>query len=82
MNGKTMGKMFSMPMRSAIAKIGVPALAWRRDDAESKCFRGANTLVTTTEKDAMIVPVILCGGSGTRLWPLSRGLTLSNCLTS
>lgn len=24
------------------------------------------------EKHAMIVPVILCGGSGTRLWPLSR----------
>ena len=24
------------------------------------------------ESKAMITPVILCGGSGTRLWPLSR----------
>ena len=25
-----------------------------------------------TIKDSKIIPVILCGGSGTRLWPLSR----------
>jgi len=30
------------------------------------------------EKKMNIQPVILCGCSGTRLWPLSRGLRLAN----
>lgn len=28
--------------------------------------------LTLTNQNAQIIPVILCGGSGTRLWPLSR----------
>ena len=31
-----------------------------------------NTKPSASEKDLIIVPVILCGGSGTRLWPASR----------
>jgi mannose-1-phosphate guanylyltransferase/mannose-6-phosphate isomerase len=28
--------------------------------------------MSTTTKSSLVTPVILCGGSGTRLWPLSR----------
>lgn len=33
-----------------------------------------NKAAKTAERDFMIIPVILAGGSGTRLWPLSRRL--------
>lgn len=36
------------------------------------CARSAFTTHPPREVTAMLLPVILCGGSGTRLWPLSR----------
>ncbi|MET0257609.1 MAG: sugar phosphate nucleotidyltransferase, partial [Methylobacterium sp.] len=33
---------------------------------------GTGTAVTRTGSTDLILPVILCGGSGTRLWPASR----------
>jgi mannose-1-phosphate guanylyltransferase len=27
----------------------------------------------------VVLPFILCGGAGTRLWPLSRSTILANC---
>ena len=30
-------------------------------------------------KKDVVIPVILCGGSGSRLWPLSREKYLKSC---
>ena len=53
----------------------VTALAWRF--ACARAFNLNRTVlsnVTTRLVNSPLIPVILCGGSGTRLWPLSRAL--------
>ena len=43
--------------------------------AQASTYNGAKqttNIASLPEKVAVITPVILCGGSGTRLWPLSR----------
>ena len=49
--------------------VGRPSL-WLRSVAETTDRKAIESM--TTEPAAMVHPVIMCGGSGSRLWPVSR----------
>src|SRR5262245_32038063 len=60
-----------MPTRSGFRRQPASRLRlrWSKDLLSSRC--GSRAITVMPER---IVPVILCGGSGSRLWPMSRRL--------
>src|SRR5262249_38685977 len=50
-----------------------PSLAAIRLDALCRDGRTVAAVTRVLRMPARIIPVIMCGGTGTRLWPVSRG---------
>src|SRR4030042_4533373 len=66
-----------MPVINATLFIKTPCKIerirlWRQFADYNSSHRSQEIIVPTLLKDAMLYPVILSGGSGTRLWPMSR----------
>jgi mannose-1-phosphate guanylyltransferase / mannose-6-phosphate isomerase len=74
--GPSKGMFIMQPLRTG-RSVFLACPGWRMDQDCGKPFAIDRCLAvfilwSTKAGPAMITPVLLCGGSGTRLWPLSR----------